>query len=140
MSSPPRPARSSNMMMDNELLDVLSTEGKEGGGYCTSIPDYGVPFIFANFNGTQGDVEVVTHEAGHAFAAYINRDRIPMSTVWPSMEGCEVHSMSMEFYGLAVERGLLRQGRAQVPLQPSGLGADVHPLRHHGGSLPAHRL
>ena len=86
-----------NMMMDNELLDVLSTEGKEGGGYCTSIPDYGVPFIFANFNGTQGDVEVVTHEAGHAFAAYINRDRIPMSTVWPSMEGCEVHSMSMEF-------------------------------------------
>ena len=86
-----------NLMMDNELLDVLSTEGKEGGGYCTSIPDYGVPFIFANFNGTQGDVEVVTHEAGHAFAAYINRDRIPMSTVWPSMEGCEVHSMSMEF-------------------------------------------
>ena len=86
-----------NMMMDNERLDVLSTEGKEGGGYCTSIPDYGVPFIFANFNGTQGDVEVVTHEAGHAFAAYINRDRIPMSTVWPSMEGCEVHSMSMEF-------------------------------------------
>ena len=86
-----------NMMMDNELLDVLSTEGKEGGGYCTSIPDYGVPFIFANFNGTQHDVEVVTHEAGHAFAAYINRDRIPMSTVWPSMEGCEVHSMSMEF-------------------------------------------
>ena len=86
-----------NMMMDNELLDVLSTEGKEGGGYCTSIPDYGVPFIFANFNGTQGDVEVVTHEAGHAFAAYVNRDRIPMSTVWPSMEGCEVHSMSMEF-------------------------------------------
>ncbi len=86
-----------NMMMDNELLDVLSTEGKEGGGYCTSIPDYGVPFIFANFNGTQGDVEVVTHEAGHAFAAYINRDRIPMSTGWPSMEGCEVHSMSMEF-------------------------------------------
>ena len=86
-----------NMMMDNELLDVLSTEGKEGGGYCTSIPDYGVPFIFANFNGTQGDVEVVTHEAGHAFAAYINRNRIPMSTVWPSREGCEVHSMSMEF-------------------------------------------
>ena len=84
-------------MLDGELMDLLSTEGKEGGGYCTSIPDYGVPFIFANFNGTQHDVEVVTHEAGHAFAAYMNRDRIPASTVWPSMEGCEVHSMSMEF-------------------------------------------
>ena len=84
-------------MLEGELLDVLSTEGKEGGGYCTSLPDYGVPFIFANFNGTQGDVEVVTHEAGHAFAAYLNRDRVPQSTVWPSLEACEVHSMSMEF-------------------------------------------
>ena len=84
-------------MLEGELLDVLSTEGKEGGGYCTSLPDYGVPFIFANFNGTQGDVEVVTHEAGHAFAAYLNRDRVPLSTVWPSLEACEVHSMSMEF-------------------------------------------
>lgn len=85
-------------MLDGELLDVLSTEGKAGGGYCTSIPDYGVPFIFANFNGTQHDVEVVTHEAGHAFAAWQNRKRVPMETVWPSLEGCEVHSMSMEFF------------------------------------------
>ncbi len=85
-------------MLDGELMDVLSTEGKEGGGYCTGIPDYGVPFIFANFNGTQHDVEVVTHEAGHAFACYMNADRVPLSTVWPSMEACEVHSMSMEFF------------------------------------------
>ncbi len=86
------------MMMDNELLDVLSTEGKCAGGYCTDLADYKVPFIFANFNGTQGDVEVVTHEAGHAFADYMNRDRIPSEYAWPSMEGCEVHSMSMEFF------------------------------------------
>ncbi len=86
-----------NTMLDMQLLDVLSTEGKEAGGYCTSLADYGVPFIFANFNGTQGDVEVVTHEAGHAFAAWTNRDRIPAQYIWPSMEGCEVHSMSMEF-------------------------------------------
>ena len=85
-------------MREMELLDVLSTEGKEGGGYCTELPDYDVPFIFANFNGTQGDVEVVTHEAGHAFEAYLNISRIPLSTVFPSMEGCEVHSMSMEFF------------------------------------------
>ena len=87
-----------NTMLDNELLDVLSTKGKAGGGYCTSIPDYEVPFIFANFNGTQGDVEVVTHEAGHAFAGWLNRKRVPMSTAWPGMEACEVHSMSMEFF------------------------------------------
>lgn len=85
-------------MLDGELLDVLSKEGKQGGGYCTSIFDYEVPFIFANFNGTQGDVEVVTHEAGHAFAGWLNRKRIPTEYIWPSMEGCEVHSMSMEFF------------------------------------------
>lgn len=85
-------------MRSGELLDVLSTEGKAGGGYCTSIFEYGVPFIFANFNGTQHDIEVVTHEAGHAFAAWTNRDRVPMEYTWPSMEGCEVHSMSMEFF------------------------------------------
>lgn len=85
-------------MLDNELMDLLSVEGKEGGGYCTSLDDYEVPFIFANFNGTQGDVEVVTHEAGHAFAAWMNRKRVPLGTVWPSLESCEVHSMSMEFF------------------------------------------
>ncbi len=92
-------------MLEGELLDVLSTEGKAGGGYCTSIPDYGVPFIFANFNGTQHDVEVVTHEAGHAFAAWLNRDRVPMETIWPSLEGCEVHSMSMEFFAWPFAEG-----------------------------------
>ena len=85
-------------MRAGELLDVLSTEGKQSGGYCTGIPDYEVPFIFANFNGTQGDVEVVTHEAGHAFACWMNRKRIPLEYMWPSMEACEVHSMSMEFF------------------------------------------
>ena len=94
----PETSRFFRMMLDNELLDVLSTEGKQSGGYCTSIYDYDVPFIFANFNGTAGDVEVVTHEAGHAFADWYNRDRVPVDTIWPSMEACEVHSMSMEFF------------------------------------------
>ncbi len=92
-------------MLEGELLDVLSTEGKASGGYCTSLADYGVSFIFANFNGTQHDVEVVTHEAGHAFAAWMNRDRIPASYIWPGMEACEVHSMSMEFMAWPWEEG-----------------------------------
>ena len=87
-----------NEMLDRKMMDVLSTEGKEGGGYCESLMEYEIPFIFANFNGTQHDVEVITHEAGHGFAAWLNRKRIPMSYVWPGMEACEVHSMSMEFF------------------------------------------
>ncbi len=86
-------------MLDEELMDVLSTEGKQAGGYCTSLEQYERPFIFANFNGTRGDVEVVTHEAGHAFAYWMNRKRIPTEYTDPSEEGSEVHSMSMEFFG-----------------------------------------
>ena len=94
----PETAEYFDTMLDRGLMDVLSTEGKEGGGYCTSLLDYEVPFIFANFNGTQHDVEVITHEAGHGFAAWTNRKRIPISYIWPGMEACEVHSMSMEFF------------------------------------------
>ena len=86
-------------MLDEELMDVLSTEGKEGGGYQTELPLYQRPFIFSNFNGTQGDVEVITHEAGHAFEYWMNRKRIPIEYSCPSAEACEVHSMSMEFFG-----------------------------------------
>ena len=86
-------------MLDEELMDVLATEGKQAGGYENSLPYYERPFIFANFNGTKGDVEVVTHEAGHAFAYWMNRKRVPMEYAEPSSEACEVHSMSMEFFG-----------------------------------------
>lgn len=86
-----------DMMLERGLMDVLSTEGKAGGGFMTQIPDYNVPFIFANFNGTQGDVEVVTHEAGHAFSYYMNTHVVPITLSMPSTEACEVHSMSMEF-------------------------------------------
>lgn len=84
-------------MLERNLMDVLSTKGKSAGGYMTQIPDYDVPFIFANFNGTQGDVEVITHEVGHAFSYYLNTDRVPIQLAMPTSEACEVHSMSMEF-------------------------------------------
>ena len=80
------------------MLDVLAKKGKAGGGYCTTIPDYKAPFIFANFNKTQHDVEVMTHEAGHAFQAYQSRNARLLEYVWPTYEACEIHSMSMEFF------------------------------------------
>ena len=94
----PESAEFWQFMREHEMLDVESKPGKAGGGYCSRIASMRSPFIFANFNGTAHDVEVVTHEAGHAFAGFLNRDRIPASTIWPSLEGCEVHSMSMEFF------------------------------------------
>lgn len=86
-------------MFDGELFDVLSREGKAPGGYCTHFPTYKAPFIFSNFNGTAGDVDVLTHEAGHAFAIYraMNNPEIHPFLHSPTMEACECHSMSMEF-------------------------------------------
>lgn len=94
----PETAEFINFMYDNELLDLVAKEGKAVGGYCTEFPEYKAPFIFSNFNGTSGDVDVLTHEAGHAFAAYTTRDFEFMDTAQPTMESCECHSMSMEFF------------------------------------------
>lgn len=84
-------------MRENELMDVLAKKGKSGGGYMTMIPDYRAPFIFANFNGTKHDVEVMTHEAGHAFQGYMSREQPLLEYFGPTLEACEIHSMSMEF-------------------------------------------
>lgn len=87
-----------DVMIKDELMDLLSKPNKEAGGYCTSFADYKVPFIFSNFNGTSGDVDVLTHEAGHAFQAYSSRNIEVPECVWPTLESCEIHSMSMEFF------------------------------------------
>ena len=88
-----------DMMLENEAFDVVSRKNKWGGGYCTSFPKYRQPFILANFNGTSGDVDVVTHEAGHAFADYLMRDNENyLELNCGGMETAETHSMSMEFF------------------------------------------
>lgn len=84
-------------MVERDLLDLVSKKGKMSGGYCTYIPDYKSPFIFSNFNGTSGDVDVLTHEAGHAFQSYLSRDFQVPEYNFPTLEACEIHSMSMEF-------------------------------------------
>jgi M3 family oligoendopeptidase len=86
-----------NFMIDNQLMDLESKKGKAGGGYCTFIGNYKSPFIFSNFNGTSGDVDVLTHEAGHAFQAYCSRNYAVPEYNFPTYEAAEIHSMSMEF-------------------------------------------
>lgn len=85
------------LMLDADLLDLKSRDNKATGGYCTSFSLHGLPFIFANFNKTTHDIEVLTHEAGHAFQAYRSRNLEVPEYFWPTAEACEVHSMGMEF-------------------------------------------
>ncbi len=90
-----------DMMCEEELFDLTTKPNKEMGGYMAPIPEFKRPFIFSNFNGTKGDVEVLTHEAGHSFQTYMTykyNDDLIMELVGPTMEACEIHSMSMEFF------------------------------------------
>ena len=87
-----------NFMTKYELMDLSARPGKAPGGYCTNFPLYRSPFIFSNFNGTSGDVDVLTHEGGHAFQAYLCFDIKVPEYREATMESCEIHSMSMEFF------------------------------------------
>lgn len=88
-----------DMMLENEAFDVDARKNKWGGGYCTEFPKYKQPFILANFNGTAGDVDVITHEGGHALNSYLIADnRFALELNCGGMETAETHSMSMEFF------------------------------------------
>ena len=95
-----------SFMKEHELYDFVTRENKHLGGYTTFLPNYRAPFIFSNFNGTSADVDVLTHEAGHAFEAYYASRRLPIQLLTMSTsEINEIHSMSMEFFA---SRELLR--------------------------------
>ena len=87
-----------DFMRQAQLMDLQTRPGKATGGYCTYIGKYQTPFIFSNFNGTSGDIDVLTHEAGHAFQVFSSRDIGISEYNWPTFEACEIHSMSMEFF------------------------------------------
>jgi len=85
------------LMREAKLTDLKNRDRKSPGGFCTSFPSYGLPYIFANFNGTKHDVEVFTHEMGHAYQGYQSRHQPLLDYLWPTYESCEIHSMGLEF-------------------------------------------
>ena len=87
-----------DFMVENHLMDLDAKAGKQGGGYMTFIPRYKSPFIFANSNGTSSDVDTLTHEVGHAFQGYLCRNVKVPNYQMPTLEACEIDSMSMEFF------------------------------------------
>ena len=88
-----------DLMLENDAFDVDARKNKWGGGYCSEIAQYKQPFILANFNGTAGDVDVMTHEAGHAFNAFLIADnKFALEIGCGGMETAETHSMSMEYF------------------------------------------
>jgi M3 family oligoendopeptidase len=107
----PRLAGFYRAMQEGGFLDLKNRPGKAGGGFCTSFPTVGMPFIFANFNGTHNDIGVFTHEMGHAFQNWESRDQPGIDYLWPTMEAAEINSMGLEFLTLPAIGHLL--GEAQ---------------------------
>jgi M3 family oligoendopeptidase len=87
-----------DFMLKHELFDVLGRPNKVTGGYMDMLQLYKAPIIFANFNGTSGDVDVITHECGHAFQGFVTRNDEIVEHNNITSETAEVHSMSMEFF------------------------------------------
>ncbi|MGY8732073.1 MAG: M3 family oligoendopeptidase [Pirellulales bacterium] len=84
------------VMNKGGFMDLQSRDGKAGGGFCTAFSTVGMPYIYANFKGTRADVQVFTHEMGHAFQCYMSNQQPWFDYLWPTYESCEIHSMSLE--------------------------------------------
>lgn len=93
-------------------MDLRNRPAKAGGGFCTSFPTVGMPFIFANFNGTHNDIGVFTHEMGHAFQNWKSRTLPLADMLWPTMEAAEIHSMGLEFLAWPEIGRLVEDGAA----------------------------
>lgn len=132
------------LMERRELMDLEAREGKVSGGFCESLPEHQVPFIFANFNGTQDDVNVFTHECGHAFQCWSAAQTQDLRDYgWPTMEACEIHSMGLElltynemerFFGEDAER--FRQGHLEDAILFLPYGALVDEFQHEVYARP----
>lgn len=139
-----------DFMVNNDLMDLVNKKGKASGGYCTMFPKYKAPFIFANFNGTVGDVDVLTHEAGHAFQCFESRNFEIEEYYWPTMEACEIHSMSMEhltypwmnlFFGSDTDKYKYVHLSSNVHFLPYGVSVDEfqHTVYENPDMTPAER-
>ncbi|KXT78276.1 M3 family oligoendopeptidase [Streptococcus sp. DD13] len=146
----PETAEYFNFMVQHELLDLVTKPGKRSGGYCTYLPDFKSPFIFSNFNGTSGDIDVLTHEAGHAFQVFRSRWVPTPDVVWPTYETCEIHSMSMEFltwpwmdrfFGHQVDKYKYSHLAGTLLFLPYGVLVDhfQHEVYEHPEMTPAER-
>ena len=93
----PEASKLMRQMLSVGAIDPLPRDGKWGGGYATTFPDFKQTFILGNFTGTSDDIDLVTHEFGHTFAMNFAFEHDQEAGIGSS-ETAETHSMSMEFF------------------------------------------
>ena len=123
-----------DFMVEHELMDLDNKPNKAATGYMTTLNDYKAPFVYSCFNGTTGDVDVLTHEMGHAFAGYMAMRTQPLQALWSEpTDIAEIHSMSMEqfaypyaelFFGDKAELYRFQHLQEALTFVPFGVAVD----------------
>ena len=125
-----------DFMIEHELMDLENKPNKAATGYMTTLSDYLAPFVYSCFNGTTGDVDVLTHEMGHAFAGYMAMRTQPLQALWGEpTDIAEIHSMSMEqfaypyaelFFGEKAEQYRFQHLQEAITFVPFGVAVDEY--------------
>ena len=123
-----------DFMIEHELMDLENKPNKANTGYMTSLPDYKAPFVFSCFNHTIFDMEVLSHELGHAFAGYRAMRHQPIiDYAGVSTDIAEIHSMSMEqfcypyaerFFGDKADKYRFQHLQEAITFVPFGVAVD----------------
>ena len=123
-----------DFMIEHELMDLDNKPNKAATGYMTTLNDYKAPFVYSCFNGTTGDVDVLTHEMGHAFAGYMAMRHQPLQALWSEpTDIAEIHSMSMEqfaypyaelFFGEKADKYRFQHLQEALTFVPFGVAVD----------------
>ncbi|MFR1990781.1 MAG: M3 family metallopeptidase [Oscillospiraceae bacterium] len=123
-----------DFMIDHELMDLQNKPGKASTGYMTSLPSLKAPFVFSCFNHTIFDMQVLTHELGHAFAGYMAMRSQPISDYYSeSTDIAEIHSMSMEQFAYPYAEWFFGDQADKFRFAHLAGGADVCAVRRGGG-------
>ena len=123
-----------DFMIEHGLLDLKNKPGKASTGYMTALPDKKAPFVFSCFNGTIFDMQVLSHELGHAFAGYEAMRCQPISDYYSeSTDIAEIHSMAMEqfaypyaewFFGKDADKYRFQHLQEAITFVPFGVAVD----------------
>lgn len=140
-----------DFMIDHKLMDLKNKPNKASTGYMTFLPDYRAPYVFSCFNHTIFDMQVLSHELGHAFAGYQAMRHQPVSSYFSeSTDIAEIHSMSMEqfaypyaeqFFGKDADKYRFAHLQEAITFVPFGVAVDEfqHIMYAHPELTPKER-
>lgn len=140
-----------DFMIKHQLMDLKNKPNKASTGYMTELSDYKAPFVFSCFNHTIFDMQVLTHELGHAFAGYeAMREHKTLQYHSCSTDIAEIHSMAMEqlaypyaenFFGKDADKFRFAHLQEAITFVPFGVAVDEfqHIMYEHPELTPKER-